>query len=92
LSAVVRNRIGKLLHDHGLSESSLARVTGHTQGHINRLKNSRVCPRIRTAWRIVHGLRIATGKPEISFEDVFPNPFERRTAKVVPIRRESDAA
>jgi hypothetical protein len=68
------NRINAILAEHGLSEMQLQRecAPAFAQTSINRIKNGHIAsPTVATAWRIVRGLRAATGQP-LTFEDVFP--------------------
>ena len=53
---VLRNRLNRIMHDRGLAEGEVAMVARLDQGHLNRIKNGRVCPNLVTALRIAHAL------------------------------------
>lgn len=69
------NNIGRILADTGVDMLSLgaACVPEIAPSHLFRIKNRSVVPTIITAWRIVAGLRVATGR-DLAFHDVFPQP------------------
>ena len=53
----MKTRISKILYDKGWTEMELSRRTGLAQSYINRVKNSRIVPTVRTArnrlvWRV----------------------------------------
>jgi len=60
----MKTRLSKILYDKGLTEMELSRRTGLAQSYINRVKNARVVPTVRTALRICRAL-------EVSVEDAF---------------------
>jgi transcriptional regulator with XRE-family HTH domain len=60
----MKTRLSKILYDKGWTEMELSRRTGLAQSYINRVKNSRVTPTVRTAMRIC----LALG---VSVEDAF---------------------
>lgn len=53
--AGVRNRIHHLLHERGMLEIDFARNIGMDQGQLNRVKNRRATPTLRTAVLIARG-------------------------------------
>jgi putative transcriptional regulator len=60
----IKTRISKILYDKGWTEMELSRRTGLAQSYINRVKNSRIVPTVRTAMRICKAL-------DVSVEDAF---------------------
>ncbi len=55
----MRTRLSKILYDKGWTEMELSRRTGLAQSYINRVKNSRVVPTVRTAMKICTALGVA---------------------------------
>lgn len=74
-----RNRLGRLMAKHDISEQRLAVacVPEMPQKHINAIKNGRVNLTLGTAWKIVRALRKLSGE-HYTFEDVWPEEKERR--------------
>jgi len=62
--AEMRTRISKILYDKGWTEMELSSRTGLAQSYINRVKNSRIVPTVRTAMRICKAL-------DVRVEDAF---------------------
>ncbi|MFN2375598.1 MAG: helix-turn-helix transcriptional regulator [Candidatus Binatia bacterium] len=60
----MKTKLSKILYDKGWTEMELSRRTGLAQSYINRVKNSRVVPTVRTALRICRAL-------EVTVEDAF---------------------
>ena len=56
----VRNTLSRLLANRGWSDGDLARRTGLSRAHINRLKNRHVRPTVRDALLISTALGIPT--------------------------------
>lgn len=73
-----KNRIRELLNEACLTEAVAGAAiwpgTGTGQTQLNLIKNRRRVPTWPVAWRIVLGLRVAMGRPDLRFEDVFPPP------------------
>jgi putative transcriptional regulator len=65
--ARLRNRLGPLLAMRDWSEADLARRTGLTRAHVNRLKNGRVRPSLRDGLLISRALGV-------SVETIFAAP------------------
>jgi DNA-binding Xre family transcriptional regulator len=57
--APMKTKLSKILYDKGWTEMELSRRTGLAQSYINRVKNSRVVPTVRTALRICRALDVA---------------------------------
>jgi DNA-binding Xre family transcriptional regulator len=57
--AVMKTKLSKILFDKGWTEMELSRRTGLAQSYINRVKNARVVPTVRTAIRICRALDVA---------------------------------
>jgi DNA-binding Xre family transcriptional regulator len=55
----MKTKLSKILYDKGWTEMELSRRTGLAQSYINRVKNSRVVPTVRTALRICRALDVA---------------------------------
>ena len=55
----MKTRLSKILYDKGWTEMELSRRTGLAQSYINRVKNARVVPTVRTALRICRALDVA---------------------------------
>jgi len=55
----MKTRLSKILHEKGWTEMDLSRRTGLAQSYINRVKNSRIVPTVRTAIRICRALEVA---------------------------------
>lgn len=55
----MKTRLSKILFDKGWTEMELSRRTGLAQSYINRVKNARVMPTVRTALRICRALDVA---------------------------------
>ena len=55
----VRNRLGRLLVLRGWSDVELARRTGMSRAHLNRLRNRRVRPTLRDGLLISAALGVA---------------------------------
>jgi len=67
----MKTRLSKILYDKGWTEMELSRRTGLAQSYINRVKNARITPTVRTALKIC----VALGVP---VEDAFvyeENPY-----------------
>ncbi len=60
----MKTRLSKILYDKGWTEMELSRRTGLAQSYINRVKNSRIVPTVRTALKICQAL-------EVTVEDAF---------------------
>lgn len=60
----MKTRLSKILHDKGWTEMELSRRTGLAQSYINRVKNSRITPTVRTALKICQAL-------DVHVEDAF---------------------
>ena len=56
---MIKTRLSKILFDKGWTEMELSRRTGLAQSYINRVKNARVVPTVRTALRICRALGVA---------------------------------
>ncbi len=54
---VLGNRVGRRLHDAELSDLEVARRVGVTRAQLNRIRNGRVVPRVRTALALAAALR-----------------------------------
>jgi transcriptional regulator with XRE-family HTH domain len=54
----MKTRISKILYDKGWTEMELSRRTGLAQSYINRVKNSRIVPTVRTALKICSALGV----------------------------------
>ena len=54
----MKTRISKILYDKGWTEMELSRRTGLAQSYINRVKNSRIVPTVRTALKICCALEV----------------------------------
>ncbi len=52
----MRNDLGRVLYARNLREHDLARRTGLTESHLNRIKNGRAMPSLETALRICAAL------------------------------------
>lgn len=55
----MKTKLSKILFDKGWTEMELSRRTGIAQSYINRVKNARVMPTVRTALRICRALDVA---------------------------------
>jgi transcriptional regulator with XRE-family HTH domain len=55
----MKTKLSKILYDKGWTEMELSRRTGLAQSYINRVKNARVVPTVRTAMRICRALDVA---------------------------------
>jgi transcriptional regulator with XRE-family HTH domain len=55
----MQNKLGRILYARNLREHDLARRAGLTQGHLNRIKNGRVVPSLKTALRICAALGLS---------------------------------
>lgn len=55
----MKTRLSKILYEKGWTEMDLSRRTGLAQSYINRVKNSRIVPTVRTAIRICRALEVA---------------------------------
>ena len=55
----MKTRISKILYDKGWTEMELSRRTGLAQSYINRVKNSRIVPTVRTALKICGALGVS---------------------------------
>ena len=71
---VLRNRLNRIMHDRGLAEGEVAMVARLDQGHLNRIKNGRVCPNLVTALRIAHALGTSVNQVFYLEEDELPQP------------------
>jgi DNA-binding Xre family transcriptional regulator len=58
-SAPMKTKLSKILYDKGWTEMELSRRTGLAQSYINRVKNARVVPTVRTALKICRALNVA---------------------------------
>ena len=75
----MHNELGRILYVRNLREYDLARRTGLSESHLNRIKNGRVMPSLETALRICAALdlpvegvfRLDGGRP----------PHDRRRSK-----------
>ena len=67
----MQNELGRILYARNLREHDLARRTGLTQGHLNRIKNGRVVPSLKTALRICAAL-------DLPVDEVFRLDREQR--------------
>jgi transcriptional regulator with XRE-family HTH domain len=56
--AEMKTRLSKILYDKGWTEMELSRRTGLAQSYINRVKNSRIVPTVRTALKICNALGV----------------------------------
>ncbi|HYC57593.1 MAG TPA: helix-turn-helix transcriptional regulator [Candidatus Binatia bacterium] len=54
----MKTRLSKILFDKGWTEMELSRRTGLAQSYINRVKNSRIVPTVRTAMLICRALEV----------------------------------
>ncbi|RMF23885.1 MAG: XRE family transcriptional regulator, partial [Deltaproteobacteria bacterium] len=80
---VMKTRISKILYDKGWTEMELSRRTGLAQSYINRVKNARIVPTVRTALKICRALGVAV-------EDAFvyeEKPFGVTRRPYFPVRR-----
>jgi len=64
----MKTRLSKILYEKGWTEMDLSRRTGLAQSYINRVKNSRIVPTVRTAIRICRALDVAVEEAFV-FED-----------------------
>lgn len=55
---MLKTRLSKILYDKGWTEMELSRRTGLAQSYINRVKNSRIVPTVKTALRICTALNV----------------------------------
>jgi len=86
----MRNNLGRVLYIRNLREHDLARRTGLTESHLNRIKNGRAMPSLETALRICAAL-------ELPVESVFhldkesargtPRRHSQQTSDARPLRR-----
>ena len=60
----MKTRLSKILYDKGWTEMELSRRTGLAQSYINRVKNARIVPTVRTAMKICNAL-------DVSVEEAF---------------------
>ncbi|MFT4572388.1 MAG: DNA-binding Xre family transcriptional regulator [Hyphomicrobiaceae bacterium] len=54
----MKTRLSKILFDKGWTEMELSRRTGLAQSYINRVKNARITPTVRTALKICKALEV----------------------------------
>lgn len=54
----MKTKLSKILFEKGWTEMELSRRTGIAQSYINRVKNARVMPTVRTALRICRALDV----------------------------------
>ena len=64
----MKTKLSKILYEKGWTEMDLSRRTGLAQSYINRVKNSRIVPTVRTAIRICRALDVAVEEAFV-FED-----------------------
>ena len=83
------NQIGAIMKRAGLRDIDLCEACRPElcASYFSRVKHSLIAPTVPLAWRIVGGLRVATGLP-LAFEDVFPGPTGR--PRVVPVQQPFD--
>lgn len=67
----MKTRLSKILFDKGWTEMELSRRTGLAQSYINRVKNSRVTPTVRTALKICLALGVAVEEAFIYEEKTY---------------------
>ena len=67
----MKTRISKILYDKGWTEMELSRRTGLAQSYINRVKNARIVPTVRTALKICQALGVAVEEAFIYEEKHF---------------------
>jgi putative transcriptional regulator len=95
MRAQLKNRISRLLYEHGWSDGELARRTGLSRTRVNQLKNRRLRPTLLDALLIA-------GAFELRVSDVFhfdgdearvspPPDSARLPAAALPVRRFSVA-
>jgi transcriptional regulator with XRE-family HTH domain len=70
----MKTRLSKILFDKGWTEMELSRRTGLAQSYINRVKNSRVMPTVRTALRICRALDVAVEEAFVDEEHGYAAP------------------
>jgi DNA-binding Xre family transcriptional regulator len=75
----MRNDLGRILYARKLRELDLARRTGLTQSHLNRIKNGRVVPSLGTALRICAALGLRV-EDVFRLEDGYTRARSGRTA------------
>lgn len=56
--APMKTRIGILLKERGWSEQDLADRSGLKQSYLNRVKNGKILPNLRSAYRICNALGV----------------------------------
>jgi DNA-binding Xre family transcriptional regulator len=82
----MKTRLSKILYDKGWTEMELSRRTGLAQSYINRVKNARIVPTVRTALKICSAL-------EVAVEDAFiyeERPYGVTRAPYFPSSRATD--
>lgn len=67
----MKTRLSKILYDKGWTEMELSRRTGLAQSYINRVKNSRIVPTVRTAMKICQALDVAVEEAFVYEEKPF---------------------
>lgn len=80
----MKTRLSKILYDKGWTEMELSRRTGLAQSYINRVKNARIVPTVRTALKICTAL-------EVSVEEAFiyeEKPYGVTRKPYFPARRD----
>lgn len=68
----MKTKLSKILFDKGWTEMELSRRTGIAQSYINRVKNARVMPTVRTALRICRALDVAVEEAFLDDEGYAP--------------------
>ena len=84
---VLRNRLNRIMHDRGLAEGEVAMVARLDQGHLNRIKNGRVCPNLITALRIAHALGTSVNEVFYLDEDELPRTADASDVADPPVGR-----
>ena len=79
----MKTRISRILFEKGWTEMELSRRTGLAQSYINRVKNARVTPTVRTALKICQALEVPVEQAFV-YED---NPYGVRREPYFPGRQ-----
>jgi transcriptional regulator with XRE-family HTH domain len=78
----MKTRISRILFEKGWTEMELSRRTGLAQSYINRVKNARVTPTVRTALKICRALEVPVEQAFV-YED---NVYGVRREPYFPVR------
>lgn len=90
----MKTRLSKILYDKGWTEMELSRRTGLAQSYINRVKNARIVPTVRTALKICSALDVAVEEAFIYEEKpygVTRKPYFPKGELGVAVAREAGA-